>query len=75
MTTVPRALRREYPGLTWSSSLAEGRDGDPAILHSPDGLAVRVQLLDGVGYPSWPTELADLLIRGLDPPEVAPCRR
>lgn len=68
MTTVPRALRREYPGLTWSPSLTDGRDGDPAILRSPDGLAVRVQLLDGVGYPSWPTEQVDLTQRYSDAP-------
>ncbi|WP_027928182.1 nucleotidyl transferase AbiEii/AbiGii toxin family protein [Amycolatopsis benzoatilytica] len=63
---IPRALRREYPGLTWAPSLIGGRDTDPAILHSPDGLAVRVQLLNAVGYPRWPTEELDLVQRYSD---------
>lgn len=67
-TAIPRALRREFPGLTWTPSLMEGRDSDAAILRSPDGLAVRIQLLNAVGYPRWPTERIALTQRYSDAP-------
>lgn len=67
-TAIPRALRREYPDLTWSPSPTEGRDADPAILRSPDRVVVRIQLLSATGYPSWPTERADLVQRYSDAP-------
>ncbi|NMH96505.1 nucleotidyl transferase AbiEii/AbiGii toxin family protein [Pseudonocardia sp. K10HN5] len=51
VTRIPRALRREYPDLAWTPALTEVRDTAPAVLRSPDGLAVRVQLLTAVGYP------------------------
>lgn len=65
---IPSALRREFPGLTWSPSPTEGRDSDPAVLRSPDGLAVRIQLLNPTGYPRWPTEQVDLIQRYSDAP-------
>jgi predicted nucleotidyltransferase component of viral defense system len=65
---VPRALRREYPGLTWSPSPVEGRDTDPAILRSSDRVNIRIQLLSATGYPSWPTERVDLVQRYSDAP-------
>lgn len=68
MTAIPRALRREFPGLTWSPSLIDGRDSDAAILRSPDGLAVRIQLLNAVGYPRWPTDRVALTQRYSDAP-------
>ncbi|MGH3911491.1 MAG: nucleotidyl transferase AbiEii/AbiGii toxin family protein, partial [Pseudonocardiaceae bacterium] len=65
-TAIPRALRREYPGLTWSPSPTQGQTTDPAILHSPDRVAVRIQLLSAPGYPNWPTEQVDLVQRYSD---------
>jgi predicted nucleotidyltransferase component of viral defense system len=65
---IPRALRREFPGLTWSPSLTQGRDSDAAVLRSPDGLAVRIQLLNALGYPRWPTERVALTQRYSDAP-------
>lgn len=67
-TAIPRALRREFPGLTWSPSPADSRGIDPAVLRSPDGLAVRIQLLSPTGYPRWPTEQVDLVQRYSDAP-------
>lgn len=47
------------------------RDTAPALLRSPEGLVVRVQLLSPVGYPSWPTERVDLAQRYSDAPAAA----
>ncbi|MGH3611479.1 MAG: nucleotidyl transferase AbiEii/AbiGii toxin family protein [Pseudonocardia sp.] len=65
---VPRALRREYPGLVWAPALTDVRDSEAAVLRSPDGVAVRVQLLSAVGYPRWPTRRVDLAQRYSDAP-------
>lgn len=65
-TAIPRALRREYPGLRWSPSPIEGRAIDPAILRSPDRVVVRIQLLSATGYPNWPTERIELVQRYSD---------
>jgi hypothetical protein len=54
-TALPRALRREFPGLAWQPSPVAAREPAPAILRSADGLAVRIQLLSATGYPRWPT--------------------
>lgn len=67
-TTIPRALRQEFPGLIWSPTPTAGRDTDAAILRSSDGLAVRIQLLNPVGYPRWPTERVALAQRYTDAP-------
>lgn len=40
-----RGVRREYPGLRWEPHLTAVRDTEPAVLVSPEGLTVRVQLL------------------------------
>ncbi|HEX3733364.1 MAG TPA: nucleotidyl transferase AbiEii/AbiGii toxin family protein [Mycobacteriales bacterium] len=66
--TLPRALRREFPSLSWDPALTEVREPAPAILRSADGLVVRVQLLSATGYPPWPTEEVDLVQRYLDVP-------
>ncbi len=65
---LPVALRREFPGLSWEPSLSEVRDVDPAVLRSPDGLNVRLQLLDPIGYPNWPVHMVDLVQRYSDAP-------
>lgn len=70
-TAIPRSLRREFPGLTWSPTLTQGRDIDAAILRSTDSLAVRIQLLSAVGYPRWPTERVALAQRYSDVPPAA----
>ncbi|WP_328322283.1 nucleotidyl transferase AbiEii/AbiGii toxin family protein [Kribbella sp. NBC_00382] len=65
---LPRALRREYPRLIWDPSLTDVRDVESALLRSPDGLTVRLQLLDSVGYPKWPVTAVDLVQRYGDAP-------
>ncbi|GAA1561910.1 hypothetical protein GCM10009789_13940 [Kribbella sancticallisti] len=41
---------------------------DSALLRSPDGLTVRLQLLDPLGYPKWPVRTVDLVQRYSDAP-------
>jgi hypothetical protein len=63
-----RGVRREFPGLRWEPLLTAVRDTDPAVLISPDGLTVRVQLLGATGYPPWPTEQREIVQRYSDAP-------
>jgi hypothetical protein len=67
-TALPHALRREFPGLNWQPSLVEAREPAPAIIRSPEGLVVRIQLLSSTGYPQWPTQAVDLVQRYTDAP-------
>lgn len=63
-----RGVRREYPELIWEPPLGAVRDVQAAVLRNPEGLTVRVQLLDPVGYPRWPVEPRDLVQRYSDAP-------
>jgi hypothetical protein len=66
---LPRALRREFPGTVWDVPPDAVRQPDPAVLLPPNGLAVRVQVLDGAAYAVWPTEERPIDVRYAD---VAP---
>lgn len=63
-----RGVRREYPGLRWDPPLTAVRDTEPAVLWTPDGLPVRVQLLNPLGYPHWPVHPRELVQRYSDAP-------
>ncbi|ODU06704.1 MAG: hypothetical protein ABS81_04300 [Pseudonocardia sp. SCN 72-86] len=67
---LPRALRREFPGLAWDPPPTATRETAPAVLHSPEGALVRIQLLSATGYPRWPTEQVDLYQRYSDAPRA-----
>ena len=62
-------VRREYGRLSWAPRLRDVRSVDPAVLRTDEGLAVRIQLIDPVGHPAWPTERRALFQRYTD---VAP---
>jgi predicted nucleotidyltransferase component of viral defense system len=62
------ANRREYPGLRWLPPLSTVRDTDPAVLSTEDGVNVRIQLLNQVGYPPWPVAPHALVQRYSDAP-------
>lgn len=66
--TLARGVRREYPRVRWEPPLTAVRDVEPAVLVTEDGLRVRVQLLDPVGLPAWPTQLQTLEQRYRDAP-------
>ena len=68
LTSIPRALRREFPRLTWDPALTAVREPAPAVLRGQDGASVRVQLLSATGYPQWPTEEVNLVQRYSDAP-------
>lgn len=56
--TLERALRRSHGRISWAPRLTAVRDTDAAVLVADEGrLTVRIQLLDHLGYPPWPTEL------------------
>ncbi|GAA3543959.1 hypothetical protein AFL01nite_27820 [Aeromicrobium flavum] len=59
---VSRALARAYGEVTWQPELTSTRGSQPAVLQVDD-LQVQVQLLDGTGYPAWPTEVVSLYQR------------
>lgn len=69
---IPRRLRREYPGVSWSPGLGEVRGVAPARLVAPDGPIVRIQLLgaDRQGWHEMPTERRSLVRRYRDVPET-----
>jgi predicted nucleotidyltransferase component of viral defense system len=50
------AAPREFGILVWDPPLDLRSDGRPGIIRSADGVSVRIQLLNGEGYPAWPTE-------------------
>jgi predicted nucleotidyltransferase component of viral defense system len=67
--TLASALRRSHGRIAWAPALTAVHDTDPAVLVADDGrLAVRVQLLDALGYPPWPTEIHALQQRYRDAP-------
>ncbi len=63
-----RGTRREYPGLRWQPTLSSVRDVEPAVLTTPDGVSVRIQLLSQTGYPAWPAAPHALAQRYSDAP-------
>ncbi len=67
--TLERALLRSFGRIRWAPALSVIRDTDAAILLADAGrLAVRIQLLNQLGYEPWPTELRDLIQRYHDAP-------
>jgi hypothetical protein len=61
-------VRREYGTLSWDPSLVAVTGSASAVLRSKDGLQLRVQLLDPLGYPQWPTVPTQLFQRYQDVP-------
>ena len=66
--TIDRALRITHGRITWTAALPDIRETEPASLMTPDGLAVRLQLLSAQGYPRWPTAVHDIDQRYSDVP-------
>lgn len=65
--TVDDVLLRTHGRLTWSPSFTT-HDIEPAVVETPTGIAIRLQLLAGQGYQRWPTELRDIEQRYRDAP-------
>jgi predicted nucleotidyltransferase component of viral defense system len=60
------AARRDYGRLSWTPALTAVRNADAAVVVSPEGLAIRVQLLSSTGLSDWPVERRDLVQRYSD---------
>jgi hypothetical protein len=59
-TLFAAGLRRSIGRLEWRPALSAVRGAQAAVLSGPDDVSVRIQLLDGHGYPPWPMELRHL---------------
>lgn len=53
---LPRPAPRDFGLMVWDPPLDLRTDRTPGTIRTSDGIAVRVQLLNSQGYPSWPTE-------------------
>ncbi|WP_280348615.1 nucleotidyl transferase AbiEii/AbiGii toxin family protein [Nocardia neocaledoniensis] len=67
-TTLPRSVARSHGRLEWEASLSSVPDTGAALLRSPSGVSLEIQLLSARGRPAWPTELRNLDQRYSDVP-------
>lgn len=65
---LPRALARSHGRLTLEPTLGSVASAQPAILRSPSGLSVRIQLLSSHDRTVWPAEPRALVQRYADAP-------
>jgi len=65
---VSNALARTHGRITWSPGWSRNSDIEPAVAITPDGLAVRIQLIRGTHYEPWPTEIRKIEQRYRDAP-------
>lgn len=66
-SAINNALLRTHGRLSWSPPFTS-KDVDPAIVETPTGTAIRVQLLAKRSYEPWPTELRGIEQRYADAP-------
>jgi len=66
-SAINNALLRTHGRLTWSPSFTSN-DVEPAIIETPTGIAIRVQLLAKHSYEPWPTEIRGVEQRYADAP-------
>lgn len=64
---MTRALRRSFGSPTFIPPLSHTRHAEPSVLQVA-GLRVQIQLLDHIGYPPWPSEMASIAQRYSDAP-------
>jgi predicted nucleotidyltransferase component of viral defense system len=67
-SALPRALARSHGRLTLDPMLSDVPSTRPAILRSPSGLSVRIQLLSSRDRVVWPSERRVLVQRYTDAP-------
>lgn len=65
---IEAALARTHGRITWSPGWSRNSDVDPAVAVTPDGIAIKIQLLRGAGYEPWPTETREIEQRYRDAP-------
>jgi predicted nucleotidyltransferase component of viral defense system len=64
---ISSALLRTHGRVSWAPEFTS-KDTESAIVETPAGVAIRVQLLAIRGYQPWPTELRDIEQRYSDAP-------
>jgi predicted nucleotidyltransferase component of viral defense system len=57
---IADALRRTHGRIVWDPRWTRQADAQPAMLVTPNGIAIRIQLLRETGYAPWPTELRQI---------------
>jgi hypothetical protein len=65
---ISAALARTHGRITWSPEWSRNSDVEPAIAVTPDGLAIKIQLLRNDHYQPWPTETREIEQRYRDAP-------
>jgi len=65
---IDAALARTHGRITWSPGWSRNSDVDSAVAVTPDGIAIKIQLLRGAGYEPWPTETREIEQRYRDAP-------
>lgn len=63
-------LARSFGQITFTPTFDRTRDSEPVLASAPGRTRVQIQLLDGVGRPHWPTELATIEQRYADAPSA-----
>lgn len=64
---VEGCLLRSHGRITWTPAFS-ARDVDPAILRTPEGIMIHLQVLDCRDYEPWPVERRDIEQRYSDVP-------
>jgi hypothetical protein len=65
---VSTALARTHGRITWSPGWLRNSDVEPAVAVTPDGIAVKIQLLRNAYYAPWPIETREIEQRYRDAP-------
>ena len=65
---INAALVRTHGRITWSPGWSRNSDVDPAVAVTPDGIAIKIQLLRGTRYEPWPTQTREIEQRYRDAP-------
>jgi len=59
-STVSGRLMRTHGRVSWNPGFDPHDDVQPAVLETAEGIAIKIQLLDGRGYASWPVEMRQI---------------
>jgi predicted nucleotidyltransferase component of viral defense system len=63
-----RALARTHGRITWAPAWSSNSEVEPATAVTPDGIAIKIQLLSADRYEPWPTEFREIEQRYRDAP-------
>ncbi len=65
---INAALARTHGRIVWSPEWSRNSDIEPAVAMTPDGIAIKIQLLRSAHYEPWPTEVREIEQRYRDAP-------